>query len=316
MTPSAVFGPIISCHSIEAHLALFGDLIGMQADGAAQALTPSQIQALFGVADRSAQLQVLRTPGTRTGVVLVAFDPAPETCMRERDNALFGDALKVIDFYAPDFDGMVRHIADRGHALEPDIAAYELYEGRFQEAHLWGPDNVILGLLGGPSEFFQRFASVTDRMFSEVQSISTPVSDLPAIKAFYRDVLGLSTVYEYQIADPSFGDLIGSAGTLDLRACNIGRCTEEPYFGLIDYGLPAGRTPSLREASSTLRRGIIGALVLVSDLDASLVAAQRRGDPHRSRVSLSLPGWSLLAAASVQAPHGVVHLLAQQMGPD
>ncbi|TVQ44587.1 MAG: hypothetical protein EA371_13335 [Gammaproteobacteria bacterium] len=302
---------MISCHALEPHLALFGGLMGLHPEGPPQTLMPSATAALFGVTDRQLRVQVLRTPGTRTGIVLLEFDPPPRACIRERDTALHADALKVIDFYSPDFDRMLAHVASAGYSLEPDVAAYELPEGRFQEAHLWGPDNVILGLLGGPREFFKRFATVTDRLFSEVQSLSTPVSDLAAVKTFYRDVLGLSTVYEYKITDPSFGELIGSEETLALHATNVGRRTEEPYFGLIDYGLARDRMPSLRDQATELRRGIVGAVVLVPDLQASLAVARRRGDSQREAVTLSIAGQTEVSMALVQAPHGVEHLLVQ-----
>lgn len=311
MTPAAIFGPVISCRSFEPHLVLFRDLLGLQPEGAPRALGASEVQALFGYSARSAQAQVLTTPGTDTGVVLLLLDPSPERCVRERSSALHADALKVIDFYAPDFERMLGHVRASGLSVEPDIAVYDLPEGRFQEAHLWAPDNVVLGLLGGPLRFFQRFATITDRMFSEVQSISTPVSDLPAVAAFYGEVLGLSTVYEYRITDPSFGELLGARDALDLRATNIGRRTEEPYFGLIDYGLAAGQTPSLRDHASTARRGIVGAVVLVADLQASLAAAQRRGDPHGDPVEIRLLDRAWLWTARVRAPHGVEHLLVQ-----
>ncbi len=309
MRSAAVFGPMISCHALEPHLALFCGLMGLQPEEPPQTLTAAATNALFGVTDRQLRVQVLRTPGTRTGMVLLEFDPPPRACVRERDTALYADALKVIDFYAPDFERMLAHMASAGYSLEPDVAAYELPEGRFQEAHLWGPDNVILGLLGGPGEFFKRFATVTDRIFSEVQSLSTPVSDLSAVKAFYREVLGLSTVYEYKITDPSFGELIGSQETLDLHATNIGRRTEEPYFGLIDYGLAQDQMPSLRNQAAELRRGIVGAVVLVPDLQASLAVARRRGDPLCETVVSSIAGRTGVSVAKVRAPHGVEHLL-------
>lgn len=311
MTPASLFGPLISCQSIEAHVALFSGLLGMEPMGSDSALSASAVYALFGTAGRDARWQVLQTPGTRTGVVLLEFSPPPAGCMRDRSTALYADALKVIDFYVPEFDRMLAHVAACGYALEPDVAAYDLPEGRFREAHLWGPDNVILGLLGGPADFFRRFAIVTDRMFSEVQSISTPVSDLPAVQAFYDEVLGLSTVYEYRISDPSFADLIGTSGQLHLRATNIGRCTEEPYFGLIDYGLADGQVPSLRNRGRLLARGVTGAVVLVADIAAAIADAQRRGDHHSEIISLAMPCSSDTSVARVEAPHGVGHLLVQ-----
>lgn len=316
MTPAAVFGPIISTSCPDSHLELFCDLIGMQAVGPAQALSAHQTYALFELAERRASLQVLITPGTRTGVVLVAFDPAPIDYVRTRDNALHCDALKVIDFYAPEFDAMLAQVAASGYVLESGTAAYELTEGLFREAHLWGPDNVILGLLGGPQAFFSRFASVTDRIFSEVQSISTPISDLPAVAAFYRQVLGLSIVYEYEIADPSFGEMIGSTGALNIHATNIGRRTEEPYFGLIDYGLPPEQTVSLTDHGSSAKLGIVGAVVVVDQLSASLAEARRRGDPAGELVALEVVGWGDVQVASVRSPHGVNHLLVSAAAPD
>lgn len=103
--------------------------------------------------------------------------------------------------------------------------------------------------------------------------------------------------------------MIGSSGALNIQATNIGRRTEEPYFGLIDYGLPPEKAVSLKDHAASARLGIVGAVVFVDDLSASLAAARRRGDPAGELVAMEVAGWVDSRWVRVQAPRGVNHLL-------
>jgi catechol 2,3-dioxygenase-like lactoylglutathione lyase family enzyme len=309
MPVTRVHGPIVSCADLSVTRRLFEDVFGL-AEVGRQDLTEPEVKALWGVEGRRATTVVLDTPGTPFGVRLVQFDPLSDVVIRNRSTGFDADALKVIDFYAPDFDAAEAYLKARGFALKHERAVYDLPEGRFIEGHLWGPDEVVCALVSGPKAFFSGFATVKDRTFSEVQSISSPVSDPERVIQFYKDVLGLEIVYEYFIDAESFSKLVGTPHKLQLRARNIGVKRTEPYFGIIHYGLPEDAYTSLRDRSVLPNRGLAGATVMADGLD---VIAEKAGDfgavilAPLARVSLAPYG--RVRSLTLRAPHGVVHHL-------
>lgn len=271
---------------------------------------------LFLTSGHRATVVVLATPGVSSGVVLCEFHPHSAETVRDWSTRLARDALKVIDFYAPDYEGAIQHARALGYEVVEEQAAYELEAGTFREAHLWGPDNVVTAFLGGPAEFFADFAQITDRRCSEVQSISAPVSDAAAVVRFYEAVFGWRVVYEYAITDPSFAALIGTDEQLQLRATNVGRSTREPYFGLIDYGVRSA-TGSLKGRSRPPRRGLIGAVVVVDDLTETREQAHRISGPEAvpgEAIEVEVSPIGPIRAASVLPPHGVWHVVVESRG--
>lgn len=307
MQDCRIYGPLISTGDVSAQVRLFQDVFGMTVvdQGEWDATTT---RAVFDLAaddtGRTADVTVLRTPGTDSGVVLVAFDPPSSETVRDWRTRVDRDALKVIDFYAPDYEAALAHARGLGYDVIESEASYELDEGTFREAHLWGPDNVVTAFLGGPAEFFSDFAQVVDGRTSEVQSISSPLSHAQPSVDFYREVFGWDVVYEYAIDDPSFAEMIG-VDELRLQSRNVGPSTREPYFGLIDYGLPAGPGGSLRGRSEAPRAGLLGAVVTSSDLPATAAAA----GPAAGRVVDDLQLLGGTGAVLVRTPHSVPHLV-------
>ncbi len=302
-------GPIISTSDLDAWEALLTEVFGMQADQR-QALDQAAVQALWGVQGRRATTQLLITPQTGSGIRLLAFEPASSIVIRNQATGFDADALKVIDFYAPDFKRAAQVLADAGFALKDEVAEYDLAEGHFIEGHLWGPDQVVCALVSGPRHFFARFATITDRVVSEVQSVSCPVTDPASVIAFYAEVIGLNACYEYQITDKSFQHLVGAAQPLSIKAVNIGRSTVEPYLGIIHYGLPKGSFTSLAERAVLPNRGLAGVTLMVDDVAPIVHRALPRqilAGPALAR----LEPWGKITSALVRAPHGVLHHLVQ-----
>ena len=302
-----VFGPLISTGDLEAHERLFCDVFGMEVAGR-DTLDGGRAAALFGVAADRVDLVALQTPATVSGVVLCRFDPVCEETVRSYATRVDRDALKVVDFYAPDYEAALQHARGLGYEVVEAEAVYDLPEGRFREAHLWGPDNVVTAFLGGPAGFFRDFAQVTDRRVSEVQSISAPLSDAEPAVRFYAEVFGWEVVYEYAIHDPSFADLLGVDAPLRLRSRNVGPSTREPYFGLIDYGLPADVGGSLLGRPAPPRRGLLGAVVLADDLDA---VRARAGEAVVGATSLGLSPFAGARAVLMHPPHQIPHLVVE-----
>lgn len=152
------------------------------------------------------------------------------------------------------------------------MADYETPEGRYQEAHLWGSDGVVCALISGNASLFEDLATVRDRLVSEPQSISGPVQDAATTLAFFEEVFGLRVIHRYGLDDPSFGALVGTEARMTLRAWSVGLVKREPYFGVIDYGLPQGSQVTRKSFSRPPARGLLGATLIVQD--AELVAAR------------------------------------------
>lgn len=266
-----IHGPVVSSGDLEAHVRLFSTF-GM-VEARRQVLTADDCRRQWGLDDHRAIEAVLETPGTRYGARVIQFDPVSSVVVRDPDRGFDADAPKVIDFYAPDFDAACDAVRAAGWSIREPIARYDLPEGCFVEAHVWGPDAVVCAAISGPPDFFARFATVTDRLFSEPQSLSGAVSNLEEAVAFFCDVLGLDVVYRYGIEDDSFRQLVGSARPqFQLRSVNVGRTTEEPYFGLVHYGMPEDAFSSLKGRARPPHRGTLGATIVVRD---AVVAASR-----------------------------------------
>ncbi|WP_166140156.1 hypothetical protein [Nocardioides ochotonae] len=307
---SVLYGGLISTATPEEHIRLFSDVFGMAVVGTTR-LDAAAASALFDAPLSGAELVVLQTPGVESGVVLVSFTPTSAETVRSYETRVDRDALKVIDFYAPDYEDAIAHARGLGYEVVEAEAEYELAAGTFREAHLWAPDNVVTAFLGGPAEFFADFAQVGDRRTSEVQSISAPVSDGAPVVEFYREVLGWDVVFEYAIDDPSFSALVGIEEPLRLRSRNVGPSTREPYLGLIDYGLPADVGGSLLGRSVAPRRGLLGAVVLVGDLGAVVAAAGGAAGPVQALDPVAFVG---PRACVLTPPHGVPHLVLERAG--
>ncbi|MCB2107530.1 MAG: hypothetical protein KDE14_07510 [Rhodobacteraceae bacterium] len=311
MSVKLIHGPVISCASIENQRALFEGVYGMKA-AATQSLDSAAVKSLWGLDGHTAATLLLETPGTHFGVRLIRFDPCSGVVIRDRSTGFDCDALKVIDFYAPDIDAAVAHIEASGFKLKDEVAVYDMPEGRIFEGHLWGHDEVVTALISGPKDFFKQVATVTDRVFSEVQSISGPVAEVEPVVAFYDQVLGLGVIQEYAIDDDSFAGLVGTKHKLRLRAKNIGLKRTEPYFGIIHYGLPDGAYRSLRDRSVFPNRGLVAATVVVSRIEDHENRAIEFGAEVLAPVAeVKLSPYGTVKSLTVRAPHGVIHHLIE-----
>ena len=292
----SIHGPIVSSSDLDAHIALFA-AFGL-VEVARGDRSPMETDSLWGTGPCSSTEVVLETPGSGFGVRLIHFDSPGAGQIRDPSRGSDCDALKVIDFYAPDLPVARDAIESAGFRFKPEVAEYDTPEGRYQEAHLWGPDGVVCALISGDPALFGDLATVRDRLVSEPQSISGPVQDADATLAFLDRVLGLDVVHRYGLEDASFDAMVGSATQLRLRAWNVGRHKREPYFGIIDYGLPPGSQTSLHAASRPPARGLLGATIRVRNADA---VAQAAGV---SALLVTMPGFGAVRVATMQAPNG------------
>ena len=307
-----LIGPIISTGKLESQRQLLGKVFGLQCLPE-QLLDAATVEALWNVQARSARLQLCLTPGTWSGVMLLQFDPVPSKVIRERSRGDDHDALKVIDFYTTDFDRAIATLAAAGYRVKDTIAEYDMSEGHFREAHLWAEDQVVYALIEGPPAFMAEVVQISDRPFSEVMSVSTPVSRRDEVQRFYADVLQLDEVYRYGFDDPSFAELVGGEQNMQLTAVNVGTHLREPFFGLIHYGQRSAGARSLADQSQLPDRGIAAALVEVTDLEDCLARVEHwPGALIRASSPLELPALGSVSSALLRAPHGVLHQVIQR----
>ena len=300
-----IHGPLISTDNLDAHERLFS-AFGM-VPRARRALDAAECARQWGTpAGTRATELVLDTPGTRYGARILQFEPASPTVVRDPQRGYDADAPKVIDFYVPDFQAAVAAVEGAGFVFRQPFAEYDLPEGHIIEAHVWGPDQVVCALMSGPHEFFRAFATVTDRMFSEPQSLSGVVSELEPSIAFFTEVFGFEVVYRYGIDDDSFRRLVGSERPqFNLRSVNVGVNTQEPYFGLIHYGLPEGSYESLAGRARPPHRGNLGATILHEDLDGVLARCAGSGGQVLAPAALiETAAFGQRRGALLQAPNG------------
>jgi catechol 2,3-dioxygenase-like lactoylglutathione lyase family enzyme len=291
-----IHGPIISSSNLETHLALF-EAFGMREIGRIDR-SVEETTTIWGTTAQASREITLETPGTPFGLRLVGFDPGTDVQIRQPSRGSDSEALKVIDFYAPDLPAARALIEAAGFLFKEDVADYETPEGCFQEAHLWGPDGVVCALISGDPTFYENFATVRDRMVSEPQSISGPVREPEATLVFFDQVFGLKVVHRYGVDDESFDALVGTSTALKLRAWNVGINTIEPYFGIVNYGLPEGAQTSLHDVSRPPARGLLGATLRVRD------AADIAKKAGVAFVHAYVPGFGRVQSATFQGPNG------------
>jgi catechol 2,3-dioxygenase-like lactoylglutathione lyase family enzyme len=304
-------GPLVSSSDLDAHARLFR-AVGM-VERARRDLDADECSRQWGTRGVAATELLMETPGTHYGARLLQFSPTSALVVRDRQRGYDADAPKVIDFYMPDFAAGRAAIERAGWTLKEPIAEYDLPEGHFVEGHVWGPDEVVLGLISGPAEFFRDFATVTDRTFSEPQSLSGAVSRLEPSVAFFERAFGFGVVYRYGIDDDSFRALVGSTRPqFQLRAINVGPSTREPYLGLIHYGMPDGSYASLYGRARPPHRGTLGATVVVRDVIGVVARATQAGaELLAAPVRAETAAFGAATCALVLAPNGGCYQLVQ-----
>lgn len=303
-------GPVISTADMARQRALFEGVLGLVVAGEQQ-LDEAATAAVFAVAGRRSHVVDLRTPGTRIGVTLVRFDPPSETVIRPGGVGIQSDALKVVDFFTTDLDRAVKRLRSFGFDLVGPPALLELPTGEvFREAHVRAPDGVMVAFILPVKARIADYVSVTDRLFSEVQSCSGPVAELEPVQAFYERGLGLACGLQYRFESESFGRMVGTGGATLVRARNFGRVVEDVMLGVIHYGLPGGFAPSLADRCRAPARGLVAVTLSVEDLDGVVERCRSAGYAVPvPPVAVAASPWGRARVATVRGPHGVAHLL-------
>lgn len=291
-----IHGPIVSSGDLDVSVAMFR-AFGLEEVGTIDR-DRTETRLLWDIEGHASREITMATPGTPFGVRLVRFDPSSAAQIRFPDRGSDSDALKVMDFYAPDLEAAIKAVADAGFHFKDEIAEYDTADGRHREAHLWGPDGVVCALVSGDPEFYAGYATVCDRLISEPQSISGPVQDQEPTLSFLKDIFGLETINRYGLDDESFQALVGTSSTMKLRAWNVGVRNTEPYFGVINYGMAPGSQTSLTPVARPPSRGLLGATMRVGDVEG---IADRAGVKV---VAAEVPGFGAVRLATVPGPNG------------
>ena len=301
---------MISTSERARHIELFRCVLAMDVMSD-QVLSGAEASQLWGVDVSSARVTTLATPPSYAGVALVEFDPVSETVIREGMQGIDTDALKVIDVVTSDAQAGFERFERAGFVVSDVRSSYEIEDGSVTETHAYGPEGVVIGILDFHTIDASRFVELTDRLFSEAMSVSVPVDDLEPVVEWYERVLGMEVVHRYGFDAESFKDLVGTdSAAWNVRGTNIGRTTEEFYFGVIDYGTGDTERRSLRDRARPPHRGIAGALCTVDDLDA-VVSACARHEMVSEPLELDLGPWGPNRAITLVAPHGIIHTVVE-----
>lgn len=308
-------GPIISTSNLDEWRRLLPAVFGMEI-AAEQTLTADEVASLWQVSGQRADSLVFETAGTPYGIRVIQLSPGGGAPIRNPDSGYDCNALKVIDFFTADFAAARDRLEAAGFRLKDEVAEYDTEGGKVVEAHLWGPDSVVCALVGGSAAFVDSYVTVTDRLVSEVHSVSCPVDDQPAVVEFYRRVLGLEEVHRYEITDTSFQHLVGAKDPLHIRAINVGTKKTEPYFGIIHYGLPEGSYRSLQPQARLPNRGLVGATLSTEDIGDVVARARAAGAPIIAPMTrVNLAPYGEVDSFTLSAPHGVMHQVLQIVQP-
>ena len=307
----SIDGPIISTANLDRQLELFESVIGMRRIADDQ-LDHAAVKALFGPVAETARLVQLITPGTALGVWLVQFMPLSAVVIRRGGVGVACNALKMIDFFTIDRPAAIARLREHHFEIVAEGANVDLPDGsRFLEAHAKGPDGVMIAAIEPLNVRAADFVTITDAVFSEVQSSSGPVSDFEPVREFYERDLGIPMGFRYEFASESFSRMVGVSETLHIRANNYGRVVEDVMLGVIHYGLPKGSYEDLREIACPPHCGIIGVRLRVDNLDSVLArctAADREIPCAAATLRISS---GTMRTAAIRAPHGVWHWLIE-----
>jgi catechol 2,3-dioxygenase-like lactoylglutathione lyase family enzyme len=310
---NAIRGPVICTAELPRQLALFESVVGMHRV-ADEHLDETATEQWFGVTGLEARAMLLETPGTQIGVWLVEFTPPSDVVIRVGGVGVATDALKMVDVFTADRLTAVARLKAHGFELVSEGASVDLPDGsRFVEAHVRAPDGVMFAVIEPLNLPAARFVTCHDRVFSEVQSSSGPVSDFEPVRRFYEEVLGIPMGLAYEFESESFSKMVGTPHTIHIRANNYGRVVEDVMMGIIHYGLPAGTYESLRERARPPHRGLVGVRLEVTGL-AALLDRCRDADVEivRPITTLRTAAFSNANVAVVRAPHGVWHWLIER----
>jgi hypothetical protein len=161
---TAIRGTVIVTTEYARQRSLFVDGLG-HLPVAEESLTEAQVRTVFGLDGRRACATLFEVPGSRIGAWVVEFDPQDETVIRVGGVGYACDALKMIDFFTADRPAAIARLKGLGFEFVSEGAELTLPDGnRFAEAHMRGPDGVMVAIIESFDQPLSRFVSVTDRL--------------------------------------------------------------------------------------------------------------------------------------------------------
>jgi len=307
----SIDGPMVSTGDWDAQRRLLEQGLGLVPAAPEQPLDAATVAALFGLARTTARTLLLNTPGSAIGVRLVEFAPLSAVTIRPGGVGTACDAMKMLDFFGRDRLATLARLQALGFEPVSEGVEFALPDGsRFVEAHVRAPDGVMVAIIEPRNVPAANFVSVTGRDVSEVQSSSTPVSELAPVRQFYEEVLAAPLGFTYEFQSEAFGQMIGAGEPAHIRAFNYGRCVEDVNLGVIHYGLPADKVKSIKGRGAPPHRGLIGARLTVRDVDALVARCRSAGVAIGAEpATVALAPHGRVRTAAIIAPHGVWHFV-------
>jgi catechol 2,3-dioxygenase-like lactoylglutathione lyase family enzyme len=235
-----------------------------------EARGPDQALAgLWGIdPDRISGQAILATPtapgrlATAGAMHLVEFrDPLPAV----RTGAAAFDLLpKSLDVYTTDMPARYTELEAAGHHFRARWAEMQAGEHRFREAQMPGPDEINVVLIEAVSPRYD--TPMSRKGYAGIGPLVTIVPGIDAEAVFWRDVLGMTTTLELELAGPVIEKTVGLPQGAALRLCVFGDL-DEPLgrIEIIEYQQVRGR--NLYPRAKPPATGILHANYQVPDLE-------------------------------------------------
>ena len=221
----------ISVSDLSASKAFFSDLMEMTVVDECE-LDTTCMQTLWNLPSvTNAKAVYLKNREQPTAVELIQFEPNSGRNIRA-DAAVWDLGLFDVAFRAKGIDEIYADLKQRGYDFlsEPMVYTADWANVAVKEVILIGPDQMPIALierLSEPKPFIEnRFGTLVDA--------AQFVDDIPAVSAFYTDILGYTSVFDRDLPDGLIDTVLGlPPGTHSRMAFLLQPETNTPAVELI-----------------------------------------------------------------------------------
>ncbi len=289
----------ISVSDLAASKAFFSDLMEMTVADESE-LNAASMQTLWNLpAETNARAVYLKNDEQSTALELIQFEPNSGRNIRA-DAAVWDLGLFDVAFRAKGIDEIYADLKKQGYDFlsEPVVYTADWANVTVKEVILIGPDQMPIALierLSEPKPFIKnRFGTLVDA--------AQFVDDVPAVSAFYTDILGYTSVFDRDLPDGLIDPVLGlPPGTQSRMAFLLQPETNTPAVELIKTSAPCKSLAPLIQPRN------IGLFSLVFETD----------DLAKLQNKIQSAGFSLIGgpAKMTVGLHGQVNAMVAQ-GPN
>lgn len=238
----------ISVSDLAASKSFFCDLMEMKVAEECE-LEPAAMHTLWNLpAETSARAVYLKNDEQPTAIELIQFEPNTGQNIRS-DAAVWDLGLFDVAFRAQGIDEIYADLKEQGWGFlsEPMVYTADWANVTVKEVILIGPDQMPIALierLSEPRPFIRnRFGTLVDA--------AQFVEDIPAVSAFYTDILGYTSVFDRDLPDGLIDPVLGlPPGTHSRMAFLLQPETNTPAVELIKTSAPCKSLASMIEPAN------------------------------------------------------------------